>query len=195
MRVKRVLLYTVVTLCVAEAVLMLVSWLLSASMTDGVRSLLSSEGVRWFLGSFSSMLAKPWLVWLLLLAMGAGCVWKSGLLRVHLKDYRQRVAFRFVVALLLFFAAAIVCLTAIPHAVLLSATGHLFPSAFSHALVPLLAFAAVLSSASFGLMSGRYHGMSDVIDSFCFGIAKAAPLFVLYLMFLQFYESLRFVFL
>ena len=44
-------------------------------------------------------------------------------------------------------------------------------------------------------MSGRYHGMSDVIDSFCFGIAKAAPLFVLYLMFLQFYESLRFVFL
>lgn len=46
-------------LCLAEVLLVILSWLLSAMRLDEVHSLLSSEGIRWFLGNFSSMLASP----------------------------------------------------------------------------------------------------------------------------------------
>ena len=65
---KRLLAYLVLALALAEVVLVLASWLLSATMAGNVRSLLSSEGVRWFFGGFTTMLASPWLVWLVLLA-------------------------------------------------------------------------------------------------------------------------------
>ena len=35
-------------LFVAELLLVIVSWLLSATRLEGVRSLISSEGIRWF---------------------------------------------------------------------------------------------------------------------------------------------------
>ena len=56
-------------LLIAEAVLILLSWILSAMRVDGVRSLLSGEGIRWFFGTFTSMVASPWLAWLVLMLM------------------------------------------------------------------------------------------------------------------------------
>ena len=37
-------------LMVGEVLLIILSWLLSATRMEGVRSLLSSEGIRWFFG-------------------------------------------------------------------------------------------------------------------------------------------------
>ena len=88
----------------------------------------------------------------------------------------------------------IVLLTCLPHAILLSATGHLFPSAFSRSLVPVVAFGVCLVSVTFGLMSGRIHSFADIVSSLSRGIAHGAPLIILYVLFIQFYESLRFVF-
>jgi aminobenzoyl-glutamate transport protein len=68
-------------LIAAQVLLVLLSWLLSAMMTEGVHSLLSGEGVRWFFGSFTHMVASPLLAWLLLLCMAGGCLVKSGLWR------------------------------------------------------------------------------------------------------------------
>lgn len=184
----------VVTLVVSEMILVLVSWLLSATMTGEVRSLLSSEGIRWFLGSFTAMLASPLLVWILLLTVTGGCLWQSGLLRFQLSDYRQRVAFVATSALMLLYIGCVVALAAAPHAILLSATGHLFPSAFSRALLPLAAFGVLLASLSFGLMSGRFANITDAVWSITSGPAKAAPLLVAYILIIQFWESLRFVF-
>jgi len=191
-------------LAIAQLLLVLLSWLLSATMTEGVRSLLSGEGVRWFFGSFVAVLASPSLVWLLLLAIAGGCLWQSGLLSVfatrskpmmaHL-SYRQRVALRTTLVVALLFVAVIVALTSVPHAVLLSATGQLFPSAFSRALVPIGAFGVCLVSVVYGLMSGRFETVGDAIDSLSFGIAKAAPLFVLYILLMLLFQSLCFVFL
>lgn len=184
----------VLALVFAEALLVLVSWLLSATTTGHVRSLLSSEGIRWFFGSFTAIIASPWLVWLLLLAMAGGCWWQSGVLRTPLIGYRDRMALRVTVVLLIIYIGVVVALTAVPHAVLLSATGQLFPSPFSRALVPIVAFGILLLSAVYGWASGRFAAFSDVIDSLSFGIGRAAPLFILCVVFFQFYESLRFVF-
>ena len=196
---RRLFAYLVCTLALAEVLLVLLSWILSATMTEHVHSLLSSEGIRWFFGSFSAMLASPWLVWLLLLAMAGGCLWQSGILSPltsHLSplSYRHRMAFRTTVVIVGLYVVAILALTVVPHAVLLSATGQLFPSPFSRALVPIVSFGVLLASAVYGWTSGRFDSFADVIASLAYGIQQAAPLFILYVVAVQFYASLRFVF-
>ena len=199
-RFKRVFAWGVTALVLAELVLVLVSWLLSAAMTGGVRALLSSEGVRWLFGSFTSMLASPWLVWLLLLAVAIGSLWQSGLPQLLRRratpvTYRERTALTAIVLLLLLDVVVLATLTLVPHAVLLSSTGALFPSAFSRALVPIVTFALLLASFTYGLMSGSFASLTDAVWSFTVGIRKAAPLIVLYFLIKLFYESLRFVLL
>ena len=195
---KRLLAYLVLALALAEVVLVLASWLLSATMAGNVRSLLSSEGVRWFFGGFTTMLASPWLVWLVLLAMAGGCLWQSGIVSIRLPlsslHYRQRVALRTALILMLIYVAAILALTLVPHAVLLSATGRLFPSPFSRAFVSIVSFGVLLVSVAYGWASGSFRSIASIISAMSTGIAAAAPLFILYVVFMQFYESLRFVF-
>lgn len=195
---KRLLAYLVLALALAEVVLVLASWLLSATMAGNVRSLLSSEGVRWLFGGFTTMLASPWLVWLVLLAMAGGCLWQSGIVSIRLPlsslHYRQRVALRTALILLVIYVAAILALTLVPHAVLLSATGRLFPSPFSRAFVPIVSFGVLLVSVAYGWASGSFRSIASIVSAMSTGIAAAAPLFILYVVFVQFYESLRFVF-
>ena len=131
-------------LVVGELLLIMVSWLLSATMAGNVRSLLSTEGIRWLLGSFVDALQTPVLVWLLLLAMAYGCLQGCGCLGVSGDDNHRR--YRHVLtplrgALILtgLFVGGVVLLVVAPPGVLLSATGSLWPSPFSRALVPLLA--------------------------------------------------------
>ena len=69
MKTDRFLSLLVGVLIAAQIALVLASWLLSATSAGSVRSLLSAEGVRWFCGSFSAMLASPLLACLLLLSM------------------------------------------------------------------------------------------------------------------------------
>lgn len=184
-------------LLVAELLLVILSWLLSATRMEGVRSLLSSEGIRWFFGSFTDMVASPLLVWLLLGLCAWGAVRNSGILNTlhsSLFTYRDKVALRVSLVFLVIYVVMIVLLTLMPHAILLSATGSLFPSAFSRSLVPIIAFGICLVSVTFGLVSGRLRGLDDILSTLSSGIAQGANIIIIYLLFIQFYESLRFVF-
>lgn len=197
MNIRKLFAVAVVVLLLCEALLIVVSWTLSATMTEGVHSLLSGEGVRWLLGSYTDMLQSQWLVWLLLLSMAAGSLWGSGLptaLRTSHHSYRIRVALRLTLVFLLVYVAVIVMLTAVPHAALLSVTGSLWPSPFSHALIPILSLGIVLCSVLFGLASRNFASLSDAVHALCQGIAKAAPLFLLYVLLMQLIASFRFVF-
>ena len=72
---KRILPYIALALALAQLLLILTSWVWSAAMPlSGVRSMLSSEGIRWFLGHFAELMASPVLVWILLGAMAYGSV-------------------------------------------------------------------------------------------------------------------------
>ena len=172
-------------LLVAEAVLILLSWILSAMRVEGVRSLLSSEGVRWFFGHFTTMVGSPWLACLVLLLVAFGCLQKSGLFSRPHTSYRDRLALRVTVVFLIIYVGVVLLLTAIPHAVLLSSTGNLFPSPFSHSIVPILSFGVILISVSFGMVSGRFETLSDVLDALSFGCRKGAPLFIFYILAIQ----------
>lgn len=187
-------------LLIAELALILLSWILSAAGVEGVRSLLSGEGVRWFVGDFARMVASPLLAWLLLSMMAVGAFLRSGLTslwhedRSRILSYRDRTAFRVSLVLLVAYVVAILLLTVVPHAVLLSASGSLFPSPFSRSIIPIVAFGLTLVSITFGMMSGRMQSLSDVLEVLSYGIRRYAPLLVLYVFCIMLYQSLRFVF-
>jgi p-aminobenzoyl-glutamate transporter AbgT len=53
--------------------LVLISWLITAAIPEiAMRSLLSSEGIRWFFGHFVDNLATPVLVWMVLIGISYG---------------------------------------------------------------------------------------------------------------------------
>ena len=183
---------------IAETLLVILSWLLSAMRVEGVRSLLSSEGIRWFFSSFNDLIASPVLVWLLVLMCALGCLQKSRVTTIFggkkSINFRDRLALYVALAFLLIYVVIILLLTLMPHAILLSATGHLFPSAFSRSLVPIIAFGICIFSVAFGLMAGVMRNLSDILQALSFGIAKGAPLLVFYLFAVQLVGCLRFVF-
>ena len=183
---------------IAETLLVILSWLLSAMRVEGVRSLLSSEGIRWFFSSFSDLIASPVLVWLLVLMCALGCLQKSRVTTIFggkkSINFRDRLGLYVALAFLLIYVVIILLLTLMPHAILLSATGHLFPSAFSRSLVPITAFGICIFSVAFGLMAGVMRNLSDILQALSFGIAKGAPLLVFYLFAVQLVGCLRFVF-
>ena len=193
LHIKKAIGGLILVLALAEVLLVFTSWLLSAMMVEGVRSMLSSEGIRWFFGSFSTMMSTPWLFSLLLLAMAGGCLWRSRLL-TRPRSYRERASLRTILILLVLYIAIVAALAVAPHAILLSATGRLLPSPFSRAFFPILSFGVLIISAVYGMLTGRFNSLTAVLDALYYGIAQSAPLFVLYIVAAQFYYSLTFVF-
>lgn len=187
--------YLAVTLIVAQIVLVLASWILTAAMPDSFwRSLLSAEGIRWFFGRFESNMASSLIVWLLLGGMAWGAVSKGGLLDFNRSEYRQRVAMWLVVMEIGVFVAMILALTLAPHAILLNVMGGLYPSSFSQSIMPYCCFAMVVMGISFGMMSGKVTTVAKIFNLLVSGIQDVAPLLVLYVLGAQFYFSLLFVF-
>ena len=181
-------------LFVSQLVLMLVSWLLNAAYpVGGIRSLLSSEGLRWLFGHFADSLATPCLVWLLLSAMAYGCLRHSGLLR-RPASYRQRRALTIAMLMLAVIIVVLLLLTVVPHAVLLSATGSLWPSPFSASLVPVVAFSVIVISTAYGVIAGTFNDLAAVYASLLDGIRQGAALLLFYVLLMQVCNSVLFVF-
>ena len=196
MRIKKAkwMTHLLVFLIILELSLALFSWLLSATATGDVRSLLSGEGLRWFLGNFSYMLLKPQLIWLLLLSMAYGCIYRSGILFQGHTSYRRAFSLRVSLFVLFFFLSIVVLLTALPQAILLSSSGTLWPSPLSRALVPLISALAIITASCYGLLSRTFMSLIDIYQSLKWGIEQAAPLFILYVFVIIFYDSVCYVF-
>ena len=68
-RGQRLFAVMMLLLLVAQGLVILGSWLITAILPSlQLRSLLSSEGIRWFFGQFSYNLASPIIVWMLVAA-------------------------------------------------------------------------------------------------------------------------------
>ena len=195
---KRFFPHIAVALFCAQLLLMLVSWLWSAAIPDsGVRSMLSSEGLRWLMGRFAEMLSTPLLSCLLLITIAIGCFLRCGVTRIFQTprlSYRAHRALWMGCAVMVACVVVMLLLTAVPHAILLSATGELFPSPFSASLIPVIAFSICASSIVYGVIAGTFQSLHDVYEALLYGIRWAAPIFLFYILMTQFYESLLFVF-
>lgn len=193
-KTQNVVTYSAILMVCAELLLILLSWSLAATQTEGVRSLLSSEGIRWFFGQYTEVLLRPELIWLILTSMAAGVMWRSGLLGRGDQNYRRAFALRVSLVILVFLLFLCMMLVFIPHAVLLSSTGQIWPSPFSRSLVLLLSLIAILTATAYGLISRNFLSLTDICTSFIWGIERSASLFLLYDLVFHFYESLRYVF-
>ena len=204
-------------LCVAQLLLIIGSWMVNALWPQtGVRSLLSSEGVRWFFGHFVDMMATPPVVWLLLMGIACGLFRHSrlheglALLLPHLTSLNahhekstsrlQRVTVRHnfalfvVIAEFVAFVVLMALLTMMPQSLLLSASGTFFPSSFSASIVPYVAFALGVMSVSYGLIVGTLPSLSSLYRAACQGLTVVAPWLLLSVFIAQFVFSLLFVF-
>lgn len=183
---------------VLQILVILGSWFVTVVFpTLPVRSMLSSEGIRWFLGQYTSNLASPLLVWLVLAGMTYGALRSSGLSRAIMNfsniSYRQRFALKVVVAEIIFFAIVLFLMTFLPQAILLSVTGELFPSSFSRSLIPIVCFLLTLFSITYGLINTSFTSLTDIFNSLTSGITTISPWLVIYVFVIQLYYSILFV--
>lgn len=183
---------------VLQILVILGSWFVTVMFpTLPVRSMLSSEGIRWFLGQYTSNLASPLLVWLVLAGMTYGTLRSSGLSRAIMYfsniSYRQRFALKVVVAELILFAIVLFLMTFLPQAILLSVTGEFFPSSFSRSLIPIVCFLLTLFSITYGLINTSFTSLTDIFNSLTSGITAISPWLVIYVFVIQLYYSILFV--
>ena len=214
MRMKSKLGWTVLVLVTAQLALILLSWLITAAFPElPIRSLLSSEGVRWFFGSFTANQLTPLLAWFITAAMAVGacvrsrlwaafCTKMSGLL--HRRDstdgrqglhYRERIGLRLALAEFMVYVVIMLLLTVVPHAILLSVTGELFPSAFSSSLIPSLSFVLIVMSLSYGVASGTVNSVARMHRVLVGGLEAGVRIVPAYVIGVQLYMSLLYVFM
>ncbi len=214
MRMKSKLGWTVLVFVTAQLALILLSWLITAAFPElPIRSLLSSEGVRWFFGSFTANQLTPLLAWFITAVMAVGacvrsrlwaafCTKMSGLL--HRRDstdgrqglhYRERIGLRLALAEFMVYVVIMLLLTVVPHAILLSVTGELFPSAFSSSLIPSLSFVLIVMSLSYGVASGTVDNVARMHRVLVGGLEAGARIVPAYVIGVQLYMSLLYVFM
>ena len=185
----------IIILVVAQLMIILLSWLLSAALPDlSVHSLLSSEGIRWFFGQFSSNIATPLTAWLIVAVIAYGCLSSCGILELkHPLDFRQRVAIRFVVFEIVVFVTIILLLTLIPHAVLLSIDGDICSGSLANSIIPYLSLVVCVASITYAYLSGRCNTKAELFDMLCEGNRQLSPLFIIYVLFTQLVYSVLYV--
>ena len=182
-----------------QVLLVVLSWLVTAANPELYQhSMLGGEGLRWLFGHFTENMQSPLLVWILMLGIAYGSVKGSGIIGAMKKnaahDYRTRFALQTVACELVLFVSVMALLTLLPHAVLLSAVGRLFPSSFTASLVPVSAMAISAMSMTYGFMVGRLCNVHDAFRLMYEGVAAAAPLLVAYVFVAELYHSVLFVF-
>lgn len=181
--------YLCLAVVVIELLAITVSWIASAVNPFGsFNNPLSSEGVRWMFRNLMSAMMSKWLVAFLLLAVSWGSLKTSGLWNAVLSrkrsegesfQYRELMGLRASAVITIVFFAIMLLLTLLPEALLLSATGELFPSPFSEAIIPAVSLWITVTSVVYGIIKGTFRSVPEVFGSFFFGISRAAPLIVL----------------
>ena len=188
------------SLLLLQIMVVILSWMIKTIYPEfNGRSLLSGEGVRWFLGNFTNNVASNILVWIILIGLSWGAIRASNILQVfkrsHTLSYRERLGFRVVLIEIMIWFIVIALLSFIPHAAMLSITGQLFPSSFSKSIVPLIAFIALFSSITYGLIIGRLRKGNLIIEALSNGIKQIAPYIIIYIILVQLIYSIKFVLL
>ena len=184
---------------VFQLIAVLGSWIFKAVNPElPIRSLLSAEGIRWMVGSIGDNLAGRGLVWLLLGSMAFGSVKFCGILDVPRKwkamSFWDHFGLMVALAELLVIVVLTLLLTVLPHAVLLGVTGNLYPSSFSKSLFFIICLSVCFISVSFGVVSSRLRSLEEVCDCLVAGISYTLPLWLIYVLAIELYASLQFIF-
>ena len=207
--------YIVLVLLVSQLALILLSWLVTAAFPElPMRSVLSSEGIRWFFGSFVSNQLSPLLIYFIMAVMAVGACVRSRLYDAlretlsntrsslttssnhqHKVHYREKVGLRIALVEFIVYVIIMILLTAVPHAILLSVTGQLFPSSFSSSFIPSLSLIIIIMSLTYGVASGTIDSVAKMHKILVGGLEVGSKLVPTYVVGIQLYMSIRYVFI
>ena len=207
--------YIVLVLLVSQLALILLSWLVTAAFPElPMRSVLSSEGIRWFFGSFVSNQLSPLLIYFIMAVMAVGACVRSRLYDAlretlsntrsslttssnhqHKVHYREKVGLRIALVEFIVYVIIMVLLTAVPHAILLSVTGQLFPSSFSSSFIPSLSLIIIIMSLTYGVASGTIDSVAKMHKVLVGGLEVGSRLVPTYVVAIQLYMSIKYVFI
>jgi p-aminobenzoyl-glutamate transporter AbgT len=196
--IQKIFVYTTLALIFLQVGIIIGSWIAAAAMPESsIRSLISGDGIRWFLGMFTNNVGTPVLVWIILIGFAFGSLNNSGLANILIKrnsiNARIKFGLKLVVVEVICFIIIILLLTITPHAILLSVTGTLFPSSFTRSLIPVLAFAIIIFSLSFGIATGKIVNLVECFSALISGINLLSPIFLVYVVASQLYSSILWV--
>lgn len=182
--------------------LLLFSWIVTTADTGiNVRSMLSTEGIRWFFGTFVQGLTSPVLIWAILLSIGFGISRATGLTAVILDllkgirlSYRNRIAL--ITSIIAMVAMLSVCsiMAFSPHAILLGITGELLPSPFSASIIPAIAFIITVISAIYGLQCGQIVSLNDLFQAMAVGPKELSKFALPYIIVMTLLRCVQFIF-
>ena len=172
------------------------------------------RAVRWFFGSFVSNQLSPLLIYFIMAVMAAGACIRSRLytaLRAMLSNvrssltnssnnryrfhYREKAGLRVALVEFIAYVIIMILLTAVPHAILLSVTGQLFPSSFSSSFIPSLSLIIIIMSLTYGVASGTIDSVAKMHKILVGGLEVGSRLVPTYLIGIQLYMSIRYVFI
>ena len=177
------------------------SWIGSIYGWGEMQSLLSAEGIRWFLGHVVENYVRcPVLGVVLVLFMGLGIGVQAGLYDV-LKRFckkekqlsrKERRALSLASVALLMYVALIGASLLLPWNFLHGVTGSWLHSPFAKGLVYLLSVGVGLSGMVYGYASDTFRGLSDVVGGMSYLIARLASGLVTLFFVVQFFASLEY---
>jgi len=187
---------------ISEVLAIVGSWIITSMDTDsGMQSLLSAEGVRWYIGSYADVLAKPLLVWILLCGCAYGILKDSCiadiLKRLYNKqptEYIERMALQASCIVGILIVIAVLLLVIGPHVILLSATGTISNSSFSEGIVPIAVFLLTAIGITYGYCSSKFRGVVELFDACIKGVTTIVPVLILYIFIVHLYMTIGHIF-
>lgn len=210
MKSRKIVSIATILLLEAELFIVIGSWVGSVLFPDsGIVSMISSEGVRWFVGGFANMLSTPYIIYIILIGMTLGIVRRSGLIddvrrkrtatitdedvKDVMASYSERLATRLAIATFILGIIVILLLTILPHAILLNSNGDVLNSSFSRGLIPMMCLVVSMSAGVYGLCTSHITLRHSIADAFAYGIARISPVILLYILVAQIYFTLQYV--
>lgn len=185
-----------------QLLLILASWIVSAVFPSSpIHALIGSGGLRWFIGSFANNLASPLFVYVILCSITYSSLVKSDLISCVASamakrqsfSMQQKFAFRIMLIEFVLFVAGVIFISAMPHAILLSVTGALFPSSFSSGLVPMICFELFVLSMIYGIVGGEVNTLEKFWNCIVSGANFLPAVCFLYILIVQLFYSTCYV--
>ena len=185
-------------LILINLLLLPVSWIVSATFPEShYHSLIGADGIRWMLMRLTWLLSSPLLVWLLFASIAWGSISFSKLpssfwayYRSEKQPFRVRLAVRLSCALTLVSLLVVYFLALAPHAPLLGITG----GRQYEVVVPLTCLLMTGIGVFHAFVAGMASTSADLFDLLSFGLRRSPFVILFYLVFMQLYFSLRYVF-
>lgn len=198
---ETVLLAGLSVLCIAAAPL---SWMGSV-MGYPVRNLFSEEGIRWFYAHLRESFTTPLLAYVIPTALLFGALSRSGLGTLLSEmcrtgegrrriTYRQRTALLTAAVFLAVCVAASLVLILSPQAVLLGASGGIFPSPFVCGVLPVATLCILAAAMIYAHLSNHLHGTAEVLSVMYWGIRQHAVWVFITILTAQLYHSVIYIF-